>query len=65
MKLKPMPYQENYKIMIEKVKEAKTIEQLKKLEKSNDNLYNNYCLKVFQYSKIYLLIVDKIIKLGE
>ena len=60
-----MNYKENYQAMIERVKKAKTIEQLKKLEKSNDNLYNNYCLKVFQFSQIYLLIVDKIIKLGE
>ena len=39
--------EENYQAMIERVKKANTIEQLKKLEKSNDNLYNNYCLKGF------------------
>jgi hypothetical protein len=60
-----MNYKENYQAMIERVKKANTIEQLKKLEKSNDNLYNNYCLKGFQFRQIDLLIVDKIIKLGK
>jgi len=58
-----MDAQENYKVMIEKVRNESTIEGLRKLEKSNDNLYNNGCLQGFEFRQIDLLIIDKIIEM--
>ena len=58
-----MNTKENYKIMIEKVRNESTLEGLRKLEKSNDNLYNNGCLQGFEFRQIDLLIIDKIIEM--
>jgi hypothetical protein len=49
--------------MIEKVRNESTLEGLRKLEKSNDNLYNNGCLQGFEFGQIYVLIIDKIIEM--
>jgi len=58
-----MKTKENYKVMIEKVRNESSIEGLRKLEKSNDNLYNNGCLQGFEFGQIYVLIIDKIIEM--
>ena len=58
-----MNTKENYKIMIEKVRNESTLEGLWRLEESNSNLYDNGCLQGFEFRQIDLLIMDKIAKI--
>lgn len=59
-----MDTKENYLAMIDKVRNESTLEGLRKLEESNERLYNNDCLKGFEFRQIDLLIMEKIAVLG-
>lgn len=59
-----MDTKENYLAMIDKVRNESTLEGLRKLEESSERLYNNDCLKGFEFRQIDLLIMEKIAVLG-
>ena len=59
-----MDTKENYLAMVERIRNESSIEGLRKLEESNERLYNNDCLKGFEFRHIDLLIMEKIAVLG-
>lgn len=59
-----MDTKKNYLEMINKVRNESTLEGLRKLEESSERLYNNDCLKGFEFRQIDLLIMEKIAVLG-
>lgn len=53
----------NYIYLSKKIKKAKTIEELNRLDESLNNLYNNGIFTISEFSRLDLLIVDYKIKL--
>lgn len=49
----------NYKAMAERIRKAKTVEDLNKCEDSLTNLYNNGIFTVSDFSRLDLLVLKK------